>query len=104
MKLASIKELYRVTSFTCTPNNRPSLLKKKFLTQSNCSSRGSNQAFLLWEIRLRSNLHLGEAKGGFLVDPQTVKQCKAEASPSSPLAISSAPIWKLLLGKMQLSS
>lgn len=104
MKLTSIKELYRVTSFTCTPNNRPSLLKKKFLTQSNCSSRGSNQAFLLWEIRLRSNLHLGEAKGGFLVDPQTVKQCKAEASPSSLLAISSAPIWKLLLGKMQLSS
>lgn len=78
--------------FTCTLSNRLSFLETKFLTQSNCSFMGSNQVFLRWKITLRSNLHLHEAKGVFLV-----------GQPSSLLAISSAPFWKLLLGKRQLS-
>lgn len=68
MKLTSIKELN--PPFTCTLSNRLSFLETKFLTQSNCSFMGSNQVFLRWKITLRSNLHLHEAKGGFLVDPE----------------------------------
>lgn len=88
MELKSIKELYRVTPITYTLSNRLSLGETKFITQSNYSFMGSNQAFLLWKIRLRSNPHLGKAMGGFWWTLKAANQwLKARQRPAPVLSL-----------------